>query len=56
VLHGGAVIVLLRGYTIGASPINILQDTQTVRDDFTTSFDWGGRHDVKLGRRLHAVP
>ncbi len=49
VLHGGAVIVLLRGYTIGASPINILQDTQTVRDDFTTSFDWGGRHDVKLG-------
>src|SRR5206468_11177677 len=49
VLHGGSVIVLLRGYTIGASPINILQDTQTIRDDFTTSFDWGGRHDVKLG-------
>jgi len=49
VLHGGSVIVLLRGYTIGASPINILQDTQTLRDDFTTSFDWGGRHDVKLG-------
>jgi hypothetical protein len=49
VLNGGSVIVLLRGYTIGASPINILQDTQTVRDDFTTSFEWGGRHDVKLG-------
>ena len=49
VLHGGSVIVLLRGYTIGASPLNILQDTQTIRDDFTTSYEWGGRHDVKMG-------
>src|SRR5437870_8344583 len=46
ILHGGPVIVQLRGYTIGASPINILQDTQSVRDDLTTSF---GRHDLKLG-------
>ena len=37
------------GYTIGANTLNIFQDTQTVRDDFTTSYDWGGRHDVKLG-------
>jgi hypothetical protein len=46
VLHGGSVIVMLRGYTIGASPLNILQDTQSVRDDLTTSL---GRHDLKLG-------
>src|SRR5262245_10741205 len=49
VLQGGSVIVVLPGYTIGASPINILQDTQSIRDDFTTSRDWGGRHDLKLG-------
>src|SRR2546422_215155 len=48
VLHGGSVIVMLRGYTIGASPLNILQDTQSIRDDLTTSL---GRHDLKLGIR-----
>ena len=37
------------GYTIGANTLNIFQHTQTVRDDYTTSYDWGGRHDVKLG-------
>src|SRR6266568_5426992 len=46
VLNGGSVIVMLRGYTIGASPLNILQDTQSIRDDLTTSL---GRHDLKLG-------
>ena len=46
VLHGGSVVVMLRGYTIGASPLNILQDTQSVRDDLTTSL---GRHDLKIG-------
>src|SRR5881296_901780 len=46
VLGGGPVIVVLRGYTIGSSPINILQDTQSIRDDLTTSL---GRHDLKLG-------
>ncbi len=46
VLHGGSVVVMLRGYTIGASPLNILQDTQSVRDDLTTSL---GRHDLKMG-------
>src|SRR2546425_1862520 len=46
VLGGGPVIVVLRGYTIGSSPINILQDTKSIRDDLTTSF---GRHDLKLG-------
>ena len=50
VLEGGTVQVLLRGFTIGdASVLNIFQDTWTVRDDFTTAYDWGGRHDVKLG-------
>ena len=49
VLQGGSVIVVLQGYTIGASPINILQDTQSIRDDFTTTRDWGGRHDLKAG-------
>jgi Carboxypeptidase regulatory-like domain/TonB dependent receptor-like, beta-barrel len=49
VLQGGSVIVVLQGYTIGASPINILQDTQSIRDDLTTSREWGGRHDLKLG-------
>src|SRR5207249_8525319 len=37
VLNGGSVIVMLRGYTIGASPLNILQDTQSLRDDLTIS-------------------
>ncbi|PYR98899.1 MAG: hypothetical protein DMG16_19745 [Acidobacteria bacterium] len=46
VLNGGSVQIQLRGYTIGGSPINILQDTQSIRDDLTISF---GRHDLKLG-------
>ncbi|OFW06654.1 MAG: hypothetical protein A3I61_06865 [Acidobacteria bacterium RIFCSPLOWO2_02_FULL_68_18] len=49
VLQGSPPLVQLRGYTIGANALNIFQDTQTLRDDFTTSYDWGGRHDVKLG-------
>jgi len=48
-LHGGSVIIQLRGYTIGASPLNIFQDTQSIRDDLTTSYDWLGTHDVKMG-------
>jgi carboxypeptidase family protein len=48
-LHGTSMIVMLRGYTIGADNQNIFQDTQSVRDDLSTSFDWGGRHDVKIG-------
>ena len=49
VLQGAAPIVQLRGYVIGANALNIFQYTQSVRDDFTTSYDWGGRHDVKMG-------
>ena len=48
-LHGTSMIILLRGYTIGADNQNIFQDTQSIRDDLTTSYDWGGRHDVKMG-------
>ncbi|MBI4888434.1 MAG: TonB-dependent receptor [Acidobacteria bacterium] len=49
VLQGSPVVTVLRGYTIGANAINILQDTQFIRDDYTTSYDLGGRHDVKFG-------
>jgi hypothetical protein len=49
VLQGSPVLVDLRGLTVGINAINTLQDTQYVRDDFTTSYDWGGRHDVKMG-------
>ncbi len=48
-LHGSSVVVMLRGYTIGADNQNIFQDTRSIRDDLTTSYDWGGRHDVKIG-------
>jgi hypothetical protein len=49
VLDGNAPVIQLRGYTIGANSLNIFQYTQTVRDDYTTSYDLAGRHDVKLG-------
>lgn len=48
-LHGTSMIIMLRGYTIGADNQNIFQDTQSLRDDLTTSYDLGGRHDVKIG-------
>ncbi len=48
-LHGTSMIVMLRGYTIGADNQNIFQDTQSLRDDLTTSYNWGGHHDVKIG-------
>jgi hypothetical protein len=48
-LHGGSIITLFTGLTVGASPLNIFQDTTSVRDDFTTSFNRGGRHDIKIG-------
>jgi hypothetical protein len=48
-LLGTAPIILLRGYQIGNNTIDITQSVQSVRDDFTTSLDAGGRHDLKLG-------
>jgi hypothetical protein len=46
---GNSPVIQLQGYSIGANTLNIFQYTQTVRDDYTTAYDWGGRHDVKLG-------
>ena len=52
-LHGTSMIVMLRGYTIGADNQNIFQDTQSLRDDLTTSYNWGGHHDVPALQRRH---
>jgi hypothetical protein len=49
VLEGGSVLIFVRGFEIGTSPLNIIQNTANIRDDFTTAFDWRGRHDVKMG-------
>jgi hypothetical protein len=49
VLDGGSVIINVRGFEIGTNPLNIIQNTASIRDDFTTSYDWSGRHDVKMG-------
>jgi len=46
---GNSPVIQLQGYTIGANTLNIFQHTQTVRDDYTTAYDWAGRHDVKIG-------
>ena len=49
----GAPSIQLRGLTIGEThnqtPQIIEQETYSVRDDFVTSFNKGGRHDVRLG-------
>ena len=41
--------VSLRGYSIGASPQEVGQALTSVRDDYTTSWNLHGRHDVKTG-------
>jgi Carboxypeptidase regulatory-like domain/TonB dependent receptor len=46
---GNSPVIQLPGYTIGANTLQPFQYTQDVRDDFTTAWDWGGRHDVKMG-------
>ena len=46
---GNSPVIQLAGYSIGANTLNIFQHTQSLRDDYTTSYDLGGRHDVKLG-------
>ena len=48
-LRGGSIITQFTGLTVGASPLNIFQDNTSVRDDYTTSFNMGGRHDIKMG-------
>src|SRR5215510_1733996 len=46
---GNSPVIQLPGYTIGANVLQPFQYTQDVRDDFTTTWNWGGRHDVKIG-------
>ena len=46
---GNSPVIQLPGYTIGANTLNIWQHTQNVRDDFTTTWNRAGRHDVKMG-------
>jgi len=58
VLDGGTAIFRFSGYTIGTTPLSLAMDTVTVRDDFTTSYEARGRHDVKIGAdymRFHNV-
>ncbi len=49
----GPPVVQLRGYTIGGgnanTPERMGNNTWSIRDDFTRSFDLGGRMDVKIG-------
>ena len=48
----GAPHILLRGYSIGPqarTAQRIGQDVYSVRNDFTTSFSKGGRHDLRTG-------
>ena len=51
-IGGGAPLIQFSGYTIG-SPGNNPQRTGEhnfqFRDDFTTAYEMGGRHDVKIG-------
>jgi len=49
VLDGGTAVFRFSGYTIGTTPLGLVLDTTNVRDDFTTSYELGGRHDVKIG-------
>ena len=49
---GGSPRIQLSGYNIGTPtnlPQTIGQRTWQVRDDFTWTFDAGGRHDVRMG-------
>ena len=49
VLEGGTAVFRFSGYTIGTTPLGLVLDTTNIRDDFTTSYEMGGRHDVKVG-------
>ena len=51
-MDGGSINIGFTGYTIGTptnSPQDILENIYSVRDDFTTSFNAMGRHDMKMG-------
>ena len=49
---GGSTRYQMRGYTVGAAtnaPQMLEQDTWQVRNNFTISYDAGGRHDLRMG-------
>jgi hypothetical protein len=51
-IQGGTPLLQFSGYTIGSAgntPQRTGEKIYSLRDDFTTSYDVGGRHDVKLG-------
>jgi hypothetical protein len=50
-IDGGVVRITFSGYTLGNNnnPQSSGERVYTLRDDFTTSYDLGGRHDVKTG-------
>ena len=49
----GSPIIQLQGYTIGQAnsltPQRLSHDSYSFRDDYTTSYNKGGRHDLKIG-------
>ena len=51
----GSPRITFNGFTIGGnanSPRDQVQYVYSLRDDFTTSFNTGGRHDIKVGGEL----
>jgi len=51
-IEGGTPLINFSGYTIGSAgntPQRTGEKIYSIRDDFTTSYGLGGRHDVKLG-------
>jgi hypothetical protein len=49
----GSPIIQFNGFTIGQAnsltPQRLSHDAYSFRDDFTSSYNWGGRHDLKVG-------
>jgi hypothetical protein len=48
----GTVRINFSGYSIGSAsngPYSLIETNYALRDDFTTSYDLGGRHDLKTG-------
>jgi hypothetical protein len=51
-IQGGTPLIQFSGYTIGSAgntPQRTGEKNYSIRDDLTTSYNFGGRHDVKLG-------
>jgi len=54
---GGSHVVAFTGLTIGSTTGQLLtQEATSIRDDLTTSFNRGGRHDIKFGGEFLDVP